>query len=62
MQYPPMSLAAWYYHKADQCARLAKDAIEPRKRSDFETERKLWLEIAEQIEDDEVRCFGPEPM
>ena len=30
-----MSLAAWYYHKADQGARLAKDAIEPRKRSDF---------------------------
>jgi hypothetical protein len=56
-----MSLAAWYHHKADQCARLAKDAIEPRKRSDFEIERKLWLEIAEQIEMDEVRWFGPEP-
>jgi hypothetical protein len=56
-----MSLAAWYYHKADQCAR-AKDAIEPRKRSDFETERKLWLQIADQIEMDEVRWFGPEPM
>jgi hypothetical protein len=51
-----------YYHKADQCARLAKDAIEPRKRSDFETERELWLQIAEQIEMDEVRWFGPEPM
>jgi hypothetical protein len=57
-----MSLDAWYYHKADQCARLAKDAIEPRKRSDFETERKLWLQLAEQIEMDEVRWFGPEPM
>jgi len=56
-----MSLAAWYLHKADQCARLAKDAIEPRKR-DFETERKLWLQIAEQIQMDEVRWFGPEPM
>jgi hypothetical protein len=42
--------------------RLAKDATEPRKRSDFETERKLWLQIAEQIEMDEVRRFGPEPM
>ena len=54
-----MSLAAWYLHKADQCARLAKDAIEPRKRSDFENERKLWLQIAEQIEmdEDEVRWF-----
>ena len=57
-----MSLAAWYYHKADQCARLAKDAIEPRKRSDFEIERKLWLQIAEQIEIDEVGWFGREPM
>ena len=57
-----MSLAAWYYHKADQCARLAKDADEPRKRYDFETERKLWLEIAEQVKRDEVRWFGPEPM
>jgi len=57
-----MSFAAWYLHKADQCARLAKDATEPRKRSDFETEIKLWLQIAEQIEMDEVRWFGPEPM
>jgi hypothetical protein len=55
-----MSLAAWYLHKADQCARLAKNAIEPRKRFDLETERKLWLQIAEQIEMDEVRWFGPE--
>jgi hypothetical protein len=56
-----MSLAAWYRQKADQCARLAKDATEPRERSDFETERKLWLEMAEQIDTDEVRRFGPEP-
>jgi hypothetical protein len=57
-----MSLAAWYYQKADQCARLAHEAGEPRKRSDFEIERKLWLQIAEQIERDEIRWFGPEPM
>ena len=57
-----MSLAAWYLHKADQCARLAKDAIEPRKRSDFETEGKLWVAMAEQVEMDEVHWFGQEPM
>jgi len=57
-----MSMAAWYHHKADQCARLAKDAIERRKRSDFEIERKLWLQIAAQIEIDEVGWFGREPM
>ncbi len=56
-----MSLAAWYRQKADQCARLAEDATESRKRSDFETEGKLWLEMAEQIDTDEVRRFGPEP-
>jgi hypothetical protein len=56
-----MSLAAWYYHKADQCEQLAKDASEPSKRSDFKTERKLWIEIAEQIETDEAGWFGPEP-
>jgi hypothetical protein len=56
-----MSLAAWYLHKADQCARLAKDTTDPRKRSDFETEGKLWLQIAEQIEMDEVHWFGPTP-
>jgi hypothetical protein len=57
-----MSLTAWYLHKADQCARLAKDAIDPRKRSSFEAKRTFWLQIAEQIERDEVRWFGPEPM
>ena len=53
-----MSLAAWYYHKADQCTRLAKDAIEPSKRSEFKAERKLWLQIAKQIEMDEEVDFG----
>ena len=57
-----MSLAAWYLHKADQCARLANEAVEPRKRSDFEIERKLWLQIADQIERDEVPWFEPEPI
>jgi len=62
MQYLPMSLVAWYYHKASQCARMAKDAIEPRNRSDFEIERELWLQIAKQIEAEDARRFGPEPM
>jgi hypothetical protein len=54
-----MSLAAWYLQKADQCARLAKDATNSRKRSDLETEGKLWLQMAGQIDKDEVRWFGP---
>jgi hypothetical protein len=59
---PGIRLLCIAFHKADQCARLAKDAIEPHKRSDFENERKLWLQIAQQIEMDEVRWFRPEPM
>jgi hypothetical protein len=56
-----MSVAAWYHQKAEQCARLAKDASEPRQRSDFETERKLWLQIAEKIERDETALIGLSP-
>jgi hypothetical protein len=38
-----MSLAAWYLHKVDQCARRARDAAEPSERCRFESERKGWL-------------------
>jgi hypothetical protein len=50
-----MSLAAWYLHKADQCARMAKDAADQYTRTKFESEKKLWLEIAAAIEKDEAR-------
>jgi len=43
-----MSLTSWYLHKADQCARMAKEAIDRRQLSYFEAERKLWLEIMEE--------------
>jgi hypothetical protein len=43
-----MSLASWYLYKAEQCARMAKEAIDRRQLSYFETERKLWLEILEE--------------
>ena len=52
--------AEWYHHKAEQCARLAKETTEPRKRTDLETERKLWLEIAADLEKDE-RANLPKP-
>jgi hypothetical protein len=61
LQNPPMSLTEWYVHKADQCARLAKAAIDARVRADFEAERELWLQIAaEEIARDEIR-FSLEP-
>jgi hypothetical protein len=37
----------WYLMKADQCERLAKAALDLSLRAKFETERRLWLELAE---------------
>jgi hypothetical protein len=50
-----MSEAGWYLEKARQCARMAKDATDQYTRTKFETEGKLWLEIAAEIERDEAR-------
>jgi hypothetical protein len=52
-QYPRMHDSLWYRQKADECARLAKDASEPHRRRAQETQEKLWLRIAEQIEANE---------
>jgi hypothetical protein len=41
-----MAATDFYLHKAEQCARLAKAATNPDKRSSLEAERKAWLEIA----------------
>jgi hypothetical protein len=43
-----MSLLDWYCHKADQCARLVKEARNAGDRANFEGERQMWLEIAAQ--------------
>jgi hypothetical protein len=37
---------SWYLQKADQCARLAKATVDPSQRAEFETERRLWLQLA----------------
>jgi len=39
-----MTVAAFYLHKVDECARLAEDA-EPGQRWRFESERQEWLHI-----------------
>jgi len=44
-----MSQVEWYIHKAEQCARLARAAVDRHERSKFKTERTLWLEIAAKI-------------
>jgi hypothetical protein len=41
-----MADTAWFHVKAEQCARLALDAVDPAERSRFEYESKMWLQIA----------------
>jgi hypothetical protein len=45
-----MSAFAWYHHKAEQCARMAKAATDPRMRAEYEERQGLWLEIADGVE------------
>jgi hypothetical protein len=45
-----MSLVAWYQHKADQRARMAKATVNPSKRADHKEIQRLWLEMAAEIE------------
>jgi hypothetical protein len=56
-----MSLAHWYHQKAAQCSQMAKDASNPRLRADLKSEGKQWLELAANIEQDDLIRFGPEP-
>src|ERR1700674_1251710 len=58
---PPMSQAAWFWQKADECARMAKNASEPLRRGNFETRAKEWRDIAERIERSERARFGSDP-
>ena len=37
---------AWYYHKADQCGRLARDATDPIVRANHLEIELLWRKIA----------------
>jgi hypothetical protein len=51
----PMSLAEWYFHKADQCAQLAKDANEPHRRANYESEQKVWRQLGREIEQAQLK-------
>src|SRR5580658_6382638 len=45
-----------YHLKADQCARMAKDSVDPRQRSHLENESRLWFQIAiAEARQDELR-------
>ena len=57
-----MSGEAWYLKKADECMRLAKDAADPHARARYETEARLWREIAADIAKNERDRFGSDSM
>jgi hypothetical protein len=44
-----MSIHHWYLHKAEQCERMATDAIDQAARIKFKEEAVLWREIARDI-------------
>jgi hypothetical protein len=51
-----MGGTSFYHLKAERCARLAEDEIDSHRRSELETEGKLWLQIAVAEENlDELR-------
>jgi hypothetical protein len=41
-----MGGTSFYHLRAERCAQLANDEVDPRRRSELQTERKLWLQIA----------------
>jgi hypothetical protein len=54
-----MSDDAWYLTKADQCQQLANDAnTEPATRARYQTEARLWREIAASIAKNDRNRFG----
>ena len=55
-----MSMPEWYVHKAQKCAQMAKDATDTDERTRFETEARLWLEIAADIERHLLLHPGPD--
>jgi len=45
-----MSLAGYYWQKAEQCDRLATAATDPRESARYKNEGALWRGIAKDIE------------
>ena len=63
-------MVSWFHVKAEQCGRMARNAVDPRQRSHFEAERELWLQIADSQRRQEERrndeglnavAFAPDP-
>ena len=46
-----MAGTSFYHLKAERCAQMAKDEVDPSRRSELETESRLWLQIAVKEDD-----------
>jgi hypothetical protein len=57
-----MAGAEWYLRKAGECARLAREASDPRRRSEHVSEELSWRKIAERIEANERNRFRSDPV
>ena len=53
--------AGWYFQKADECGRRAKEASDPQRRSALEEEKRRWMEIAASLERQGTQQRGQEP-
>jgi hypothetical protein len=60
-QNPPMSKATWFWRKADECGRMAKDASKADRRDHHEAQAKVWRELAERVEANDKNVFGSDP-
>ena len=54
-----MSLCDFYRHKAEQCDRLAAEAIDLRVRAKYKEEGALWRDIARDIARQDQAESGP---
>jgi hypothetical protein len=55
-----MSKATWFWRKADECGRMAKDASKA-DRDHYEAQAKVWRQLAEQVEANDKNVFGSDP-
>jgi hypothetical protein len=56
-----MPKATWFWRKADECGRKARDAGKTGKRDHHETQAKVWRQLAELVEANEKSVFGSDP-
>jgi hypothetical protein len=51
-----MSQDAWYRRKAEECARMAQEATEQSKCTEYRRQEQLWRQIADQVLESSARC------